>query len=176
MKLKNAECTTTAFVSVSYCGCKTKARRYSDDDQHFIAVETKRLLHEGIVEASDSPWRAQIFVAKNEGHKKCMVMDYLQRINRFIQLDASPIQRIDETVKKIALDRGYSPIDLKCAYHQVPIKEDEKHYTAYEASKSLYQFRSLQSWEWFHERGAKKFLHQEGIATSCTTSYNPAGN
>ena len=34
----------------------------------------------------------------------------------------------------------FSTIDLKSAYHQVPIREHEKKYTAFEANKCLYQF------------------------------------
>ena len=48
----------------------TKSRKYSEEDQKFIAAETKRLLEEGIIEPSDSPWRVQLVVTKNEGHKK----------------------------------------------------------------------------------------------------------
>ena len=69
-----------------------------------------------------------------------MVIDYSQTINRFTQLDAYPLPRIDETVNKIAKYRVFSTIDLKSAYHQVPIKEDEKKYTAFEANHRLFQF------------------------------------
>ena len=117
----------------------TKSRKYSQDDQEFIVAEINRLLNEGIIEPSDSPWRAQVVVCKNE-KKKRMVIDYSQTINRFTQLDAYPLPRIDETVNKIAQYRVFSTIDLKSAYHQVPIKEEEKKYTAFEANHHLYQF------------------------------------
>ena len=69
-----------------------------------------------------------------------MVIDYSQMINRFTQLDAYPLPRIDETVNKIAQYRDFSTIDLKSAYHEVPIKEEEKKYTTFEANHHLYQF------------------------------------
>ena len=34
----------------------------------------------------------------------------------------------------------FSTIALKSAYHQVPLKPEEKHYTAFEACGRLYQF------------------------------------
>ena len=40
--------------------------KYSKDDQNFIRQETKRLLNEDMVEASSSPWRAQVVVVKNQ--------------------------------------------------------------------------------------------------------------
>ena len=98
------------------------------------------LPEEGIIEPSDSPWRAQIVITKNEGRKKRMVIDHSQTINKFMQLDAYPLPRIDETVNKIARYRVFSTINLKSAYHQVPIKQSERQYTAFEANMSLYQF------------------------------------
>ena len=79
----------------------TKSRKYSQEDQEFIIAETNRLLKEGIIEHSDSPWRAQVVVSEN-GKKKRMVIDYSQMINEFTQLDAYSLSRIDETVNKIA--------------------------------------------------------------------------
>ena len=37
----------------------TKSRRYSEDDKKFIESEFQRMLQEGIIEPSKSPWRAQ---------------------------------------------------------------------------------------------------------------------
>ena len=68
----------------------TKLRKYSHEDQDFIKNETNRLLAEGIIEPSDSPWRAQVVVTKNERHKKRLVIDYSQTINKYTNLDAFP--------------------------------------------------------------------------------------
>ena len=67
----------------------TKSRKYSHEDSLFITTETRRLLKEGIIEPSKSPWRAQVVVAKGDNHKRRMVVDYSQTINRFTLLDAS---------------------------------------------------------------------------------------
>ena len=40
----------------------TKSRRYSKKDLEFISDEVDRLLGEGIIESSQSPWRAQVVV------------------------------------------------------------------------------------------------------------------
>jgi len=43
----------------------SKSRRYSFDDRKCIQEETRRLLQEGIIEPSISPWRAQVVVTKD---------------------------------------------------------------------------------------------------------------
>ena len=120
-----------------------KSRRYSIDDRKFIENEIERLLKEGIIEQSTSPWRAQIVITKNENHKKRMVIDYSQTINKFTQLDAYPLPKIQDLINTIANYRIFSKIDLRSAYHQIPIKESDKQYTAFEGLGSLYQFNRM---------------------------------
>ena len=121
----------------------TKSRKYSSEDRKFIDSEVQRLLNEGVIEPSNSPWRAQVVVARNENHKKRMVIDYSQTINRFTLLDAYPLPRIDDTINAIAQYQVFSTIDLRSAYHQVSIKESDKPYTAFQAGNALYQFTRI---------------------------------
>ncbi len=115
-------------------------RKYSRDDSvHFFI--SKRLLAKGIIDPSPSPWRAQVVVVKGENLRKRMVVDYSQTINRFTQLDAFPLPRINELVNGITQYKVFRIIDLCSAYHQVPLRQEEKPYTAFEASGGLYQFR-----------------------------------
>ncbi|KRX86343.1 Retrovirus-related Pol polyprotein from transposon gypsy [Trichinella pseudospiralis] len=112
-------------------------------DTNFIRNEVRALLEDGIIEASISPWRAQVVVLKDERRKKRLVVDYSATINRFTLLDAYPLPKIDSLVQTIAKYRVFSTIDLKSAYHQIPIVNEERLYTAFEADGSLYQFTRI---------------------------------
>ena len=90
-------------------------------------AEVKRLLAEGIIEPSSSPWRAQALVSR-EGDKARMVIDYSQTINRYTQPDAYPLPRIDDVVNRIAKFKVMSTLDLRSAYHQVPLRDEDKIY------------------------------------------------
>ena len=121
----------------------TKSRRYSSDDTTFIDNEcSRRLLKEGIIKNCQSPWRAQVVVVKRD-QKKRLAIDYSQTINRFTLSDAFPSPNINELVNKIAQFRVFSTVDLKSAYHQIPLKPEDRKYTAFEASGGLYQFTRL---------------------------------
>ncbi|XP_020901303.1 uncharacterized protein LOC110239892 [Exaiptasia diaphana] len=85
----------------------TKSRQYCKDDLTFIENEVDRLLKEGIIEPSQSPWRAQVAI------------DYSQTINRFTQLDAFPLPRISNIVNEIAQFKIFSTLNLLSAYHQI---------------------------------------------------------
>ena len=117
-------------------------RRYSLEDQEFIEKETKRMLNEGIIEPSNSPWRAQIVVVK-KGEKKRLAVDYSQTINLYTKLDAYPLPLISDLINKIAQYRIFSTVDAKSAYHQIAIADEDKHYTAFEANGRLFHFNRV---------------------------------
>ncbi|GFW69424.1 retrovirus-related Pol polyprotein from transposon opus [Trichonephila clavipes] len=118
----------------------TKSRRQTVKDNIFMALEVQKLLQEGVIESSNSPWRAQAFVIRLENHKPRMVVDYSQTIKKYTLLDAYPLPKIEEVILKISKNKVFSKIDLQSAYHQIPIQNSERHYTAFEACGKLYQF------------------------------------
>lgn len=120
----------------------TPSRRFSKEDQTFISSEVDRLLLEGVIEESNSPWRAQIVIVKSTG-KKRLCIDYSQTINLYTELDAYPLPRIDIIVNQLAKYSVFSTFDLKSAYHQIAIKSSDKKYTAFEANGVLYQFKRI---------------------------------
>ena len=117
-----------------------RSRSYSKENQTIINQEIQRLLKEKIIEPSRSPWRAQVLIVTQNSGKKRMVIDYSRTINRFTLLDAYPLPKINELVNKVSQYKYYSSLDLRSAYHQVKIRDDEKIYTAFEANGQLYQF------------------------------------
>jgi len=120
---------------------KAGSRRYSEEDQKFISCEVKKLIDKGICIPSSSPWRAQVIVAKDEtSNKRRLCIDYSQTINRFTHQDAYPLPNIKEQASAISKYKYYSHLDLTSAYHQIPIREDEQIFTAFEACGNLYQF------------------------------------
>lgn len=120
-----------------------KSRRYSDEDKKFIAEEINKLLEDKVIEPCVSPWRAQVLVAGGGMHRKRLVIDYSLTINRYTELDAFPLPNIESIVSEVAKYNYFSQIDLKSAYHQVPILESEKKYTAFEADGNQYQFTRI---------------------------------
>lgn len=84
-----------------------KSRQYSFEDKQFIKAE----IDEGIIEKNESPWWAQVLVTFSENHKKRLVIDYSQTINRFTLLDTYPLPRIDEIISEIAKYKVYSTLE-----------------------------------------------------------------
>ena len=72
-----------------------------------------------------------------------MVIDYSQTINRFKHLDAYPLPRINEQINEIAKNRVFIAIDLKDAYCQIPLRNEEKCFAAFEGAGKLYQYKRI---------------------------------
>ena len=122
----------------------TKSRRQSPAESLFMRQETARLHSQGIIRPSVSPWRAQAFVTREDGtHKRRMVVDYSDTINRFTELDAYPMPNVLEMVEKISQYRYFATFDMKSAYHQIPIKEEDIKYTAFQVDGQLWEFTRI---------------------------------
>ena len=98
-----------------------------------------------IIEPSRSPWRAQIVVSKDPTgkHKKRLCIDYSTTVNLYTHADAYPLPRIDILINDLAHYKYYSTFDLKSAYHQIGIREEDRQKTAFEANGKLYHFRRV---------------------------------
>ena len=121
----------------------TRERRYSTHDKKFTSTEVKRLLADDLIEPSHSPWRAQPFIITPEYHRKRMVIDYSQTINKFTQLDAYPLPLMQDIVKQMAQYKIYSTLDMSSAYHQIELPESDRIYTAFQADGSLWQWKRI---------------------------------
>ena len=108
----------------------------------FIQENVDKLLERKIIQASSSPWRAQVVVVKDHENRrrKRLCIDYSQTINIYTGLDAFPLPRIDDIINKLAKYTIFSTFDLRRAYHQIPIRKSEQKYTAFEANGKLYEF------------------------------------
>ena len=121
----------------------SKSRRYNESDKLFIRNEIRKLLNEGIIEPSFSPWRAQVLVTKDERHKRRTVIDYSKTIKRYTLLDTYPLPNIDDQINAITKGTVFSTLDLKSAYSQIPLCPEDRPYTAFEADGQLHQYTPL---------------------------------
>ena len=68
-----------------------------------------------------------------------MVIDFSRTVNIRTKLDAYPMPRIDDMVNEVSTYTYFTALDLKSAYHQLPLKPEERLYTAFEIDGELYQ-------------------------------------
>jgi len=72
-----------------------------------------------------------------------MCVDYSKTVNKFTCLDAYPLPNMQSVNHNVTRYKWYSCLDLRSAYHQVPLLPEERKYTVFEANGQLYQFRRI---------------------------------
>ena len=108
-----------SYLSPNINPIASKSRKYSEEDKAFIKEETDRLLREGIIEHSTHLGELKCCDQKLSS-KKRLLIDYSLTINKFTNLDAYPLPKIDEMNNQIAQYRVFSTIDLKCLPPSAP--------------------------------------------------------
>lgn len=111
--------------------------------QKSINEELDNLLKNGIVEPSNSPWASPIILVRKKDNSYRFCVDY-RRLNKVTEKDAYPLPRITSTLDKLRDARYLSTLDIKSAFHQIPLEENSKKYTAFTVpNRGLYQFKRL---------------------------------
>ncbi|CAF5103207.1 unnamed protein product, partial [Rotaria socialis] len=58
------------------------------------------------------------------------IVDY-RKLNNITVQDNYPLPNLEQAIQMVGGRRYYSKLDLKSGYFQIPIKEDDKHKTAF---------------------------------------------
>jgi hypothetical protein len=101
--------------------------------------EVKRMLNQGIIEPSRSPWASNIvLVIKKDGRPRFCV-DY-RMLNDVTKKDAYPLPRVDECLDALAGAKWFGSMDLNAGFWQIGMAPEDKEKTAFWTSFGLYQF------------------------------------
>ncbi|GFT76580.1 hypothetical protein TNCV_3678191 [Trichonephila clavipes] len=100
-----------------------RAYRVSPTERRIIHEEVQKMLDEGIVQPSESPWSSPIVLR----HEK----------------DVYPLPRIDDTLDCLKGAMFFSSMDLRSGYWQIEIDEADREKTAFITPEGLYEFKVM---------------------------------
>ena len=72
-----------------------------------------------------------------------LCVDYSTTINVYTNQDAYLLSKIEDQINELSKYKYFSTFDLKSAYHQIPIKEEDRPFIAFEANGKLYQYKRI---------------------------------
>ncbi|GET66927.1 DDE-type integrase/transposase/recombinase [Rhizophagus irregularis DAOM 181602=DAOM 197198] len=107
-----------------------KAYRESTENREIIKREIDKMLKEGIIQESCSPWSSPVVIVNKKTGDKRFCIDF-RKINQMTITDAYPLPRIDDLLEKFRVAKWFTTIDLASGYWQIEMKEEDKEKTAF---------------------------------------------
>ena len=101
--------------------------------------EIERLLDEGIIQATISPWAFPVVLVVKADKSVRLCVDY-RKLNAVTESDDYPLPNINDLLMNLGKSEYFSQIDLLQAFHQVPLAEETKPLTAFKTSRGHYQY------------------------------------
>ncbi|CAF5024393.1 unnamed protein product, partial [Rotaria sp. Silwood1] len=120
----------------------TSPYRVSYKDEQIQREEIDRLLKQGIIEESKSPWSSPIVLVRKKDGSVRFCIDF-RKLNNITTKDAFPIPRIDDIFDHLSQAEYYTTIDFKSGYFQVGLDPKDRPKTAFSTRDQHYQFTVL---------------------------------
>jgi hypothetical protein len=104
-----------------------------------LKLQLKETMNKGYIQPNVSPWGAPVLFLKKKDGTLRLCRDYRQ-LNKVTIKNKYPLPRIDDLFYQLGGVSIFSKIDLRSGYHQVRIKGEEIHKTAFWTRYGHYEF------------------------------------
>ncbi|GBG80636.1 hypothetical protein CBR_g31096 [Chara braunii] len=101
--------------------------------------QLKELTEKGWIRPSTSPFGSPVLFVSKKGGSLRMCIDY-KGLNAITVKNVEPLPRINDLLDRVQGCKYYSKIDLKSSYHQIAIRPEDQHKTAFQTRYGLYEF------------------------------------
>ena len=96
----------------------------------------------GVIEESQRPWASPVLLVPKKDGTRRFCTDF-RALNLVTKSDVFPLPRIDNIMDKLVNCRYFTSIDLKHAFWQIPMREEDKEKTSFICGNRLWQYRRM---------------------------------
>jgi len=125
----------------------TRPYRLPESQRKEIDRQVTKLLEEGIIVESYSPWNSPILVVPKwvgaDGEKKWHLVVNFQRLNKKTIGDAHPQPDITEILDQLGQSKYFTCLDMVMGYHQIELEKGEGPKTAFSTKQGHWEYRRL---------------------------------
>ena len=113
--------------------------RHNPKEREVISEHTQLMLDSGAVSPSKSEWAFPVVLVKKADGTLRFCVNYVG-LNKVTVPDRYPLPRVAELLQELGGNCYFSSLDCLNAFHQIPLQESDKHYTAFRTHEGLFQF------------------------------------
>jgi hypothetical protein len=148
MNGENMERTDSVMHEIDTKDCRPfreRLRQYSPAIQEIIDKEVVKMVNEGVIVQSKSPYASNLLLVRkpdpsSEGGVKNRVCASFVRLNKDTEKDSYPLPNIQYIFDRIGRSEWFTTMDLLSGFWQVVIEPEHRHKTAFITMRGLYEF------------------------------------
>lgn len=120
--------------------CKCRRLPYFLREKVYLAI--KEQLKAGIIQPSKSPYTAALRIVHKPDSSIHITVDY-KPLNKVILIPQYPLPFTNNLYVRLGLKKYFSKVDLKSAFHQIPVHPNSMQYTAFICEFGLFEYRCM---------------------------------
>ena len=107
-----------------------------------IDGEIEKMINDKVISPSTSPWCTYpVLTPKPDGTIR-FAIDY-RRLNSVTVPDKTPLPRIEDLIASVEGSKYFGLLDLRGVFWHIPIRDDQRHFTAFRTHRDLYEFNVM---------------------------------
>jgi len=100
------------------------------------------MIQAGLVVPSSSPFASPVLLIQKKDGSWRFCVDY-RRLNELTIKNRFPMPLMEEILEELAGSKYFTKLDMCSGYHQVRMKPEDEHKTAFKTHQGHYQFRVM---------------------------------
>ena len=123
---------------------KSRSYRHSPLLQQTIREHVQKMLQDGLISESTSPFASPIVMVKNKSGDYRFCVDF-RALNRITERDTFPLPNILDTFNNLGMKRPLFcyTLDMASGYWQIALEDDAKMKTAFITQDGLFEFNVM---------------------------------
>lgn len=137
--------TTAGEHTITIKEDKPRLRRpfpYSEAKHAIIDKIVDDMFRRGLIDESNAPNSSPIILRPKPGGDHRLVHDY-HYVNSLTVPDAFPMRKVQEMLRILSEAKYLSTIDMEKGFWKVPLTKSDRHLTAFQTRKGLFQYRVM---------------------------------